>query len=99
MLLFTHSTKELQRSCDSLLNISYLTLLILFLLSLIILLFFTEMVYLPLRKITEATEQYASGNMHYEFNVESEDEMGYLAATLSYMASETPARRMTRKNS
>jgi signal transduction histidine kinase len=58
------------------------------LLSLIILIFFTEMVYIPLRKITEATEQYASGNMHYEFNVESEDEMGYLAATLSYMASE-----------
>ncbi len=69
-------------------NISYIMLLILFLLSLIILIFFTEMVYIPLRKITEATEQYASGNMHYEFSVESEDEMGYLAATLSYMASE-----------
>lgn len=78
----------IQTSCDNLLNISYILLLILFLLSLIILIFFTEMVYLPLRKITEATEQYASGNMHYEFQVESEDEIGYLAATLSYMASE-----------
>lgn len=75
-------------SCNSLLNISYLMLIILFLLSLIILIFFTEMVYLPLRKITEATEQYASGNMHYEFQIESEDEIGYLGATLSYMASE-----------
>lgn len=75
-------------SCNSLLNISYLMLVILFLLSLIILIFFTEMVYLPLRKITEATEQYAAGNMHYEFQVESEDEIGYLAASLSYMASE-----------
>lgn len=79
---------EIQKSCDSLLNISYILLVILFLLSLIILIFFTEMVYLPLRKITEATEQYASGNMHYEFQVDSEDEIGYLAATLSYMASE-----------
>lgn len=78
----------IQSSCDSLLNISYILLLILFLLSLIILIFFTEMVYMPLRKITEATEQYASGNMHYEFQVDSEDEIGYLAATLSYMASE-----------
>lgn len=78
----------IQASCDSLLNISYILLVILFLLSLIILIFFTEMVYLPLRKITEATEQYASGNMHYEFQVDSEDEIGYLAATLSYMASE-----------
>lgn len=82
------SMSSLQTASDSLLNISYITLVILFLLSLIILIFFTEMVYIPLRKITEATEHYASGNMHYEFTVESEDEMGYLAATLSYMASE-----------
>ncbi len=75
-------------SSNSLLNISYLMLIILFLLSMIILIFFTEMVYLPLRKITEATEQYASGNMHYEFQIDSEDEIGYLGATLSYMASE-----------
>ncbi|MCM1125866.1 MAG: ATP-binding protein [Lachnospiraceae bacterium] len=75
-------------SCNSLLNISYLMLTILFLLSMIILIFFTEMVYLPLRRITEATEQYAAGNMHYEFQIDSEDEIGYLGATLSYMASE-----------
>jgi signal transduction histidine kinase len=82
------SMKTLESERDQLLNISYVMLLILFLLSLIILIFFTEIVYIPLRKITVATEQYASGNMHYEFSVESEDEMGYLAASLSYMASE-----------
>lgn len=82
------SMSSIQSEANSLLNISYIMLIILFLLSLIILIFFTEIVYIPLRKITEATEQYASGNMHYEFAVESEDEMGYLAATLSYMASE-----------
>ena len=82
------SMQDIQRSSNSLLNISYITLCILFLLSMIILIFFTEMVYIPLRKITEATEQYAAGNMHYEFSVESEDEIGYLAASLSYMASE-----------
>lgn len=82
------SISSMQLEANKLLNISYVMLVILFLLSLIILIFFTEIVYIPLRKITEATEQYASGNMHYEFSVESEDEMGYLAATLSYMASE-----------
>ena len=82
------SLNGIQIRTNQLLNISYIMLIILFLLSLIILIFFTEMVYIPLRKITEATEQYASGNMHYEFSVESEDEIGYLAATLSYMASE-----------
>lgn len=79
---------DIEESCNSLLTISYITLVILFLLSLIILIFFTEIVYIPLRKITHATEQYASGNMHYEFQVESEDEIGYLAACLNYMASE-----------
>lgn len=79
---------SIDESCNSLLNISYITLIILFLLSLIILIFFTEIVYMPLRKITYATEQYATGNMHYEFSVDSEDEIGYLAACLSYMANE-----------
>lgn len=82
------SLNSIHAETNQLLNISYIMLIILFLLSLIILIFFTEMVYIPLRKITEATEQYASGNMHYEFSVESEDEMGYLAAILSYMAGE-----------
>lgn len=78
----------IQESCTNLLGISYVTLIILLLLSLIILIFFTEMVYIPLRKITYATEQYAEGNMHYEFQVESDDEIGYLAACLNYMASQ-----------
>lgn len=79
---------DIQQSCNSLLNISYISLVVLLLLSLIILIFFTEIVYVPLRKITYATEQYAAGNMHYEFQVESEDEIGYLAACLNYMASQ-----------
>lgn len=82
------SMAAIQKSCDSLLNITYITLVIILLLSIIILIFFTEMVYIPLKKITHATEQYAAGNMHYEFQVESDDEIGYLAACLNYMASQ-----------
>lgn len=78
----------IEKTCNGILTISYIILVIMFLLSGIILIFFTEMVYMPLKKITYATEQYASGNMHYEFQVESEDEIGYLAACLNYMASE-----------
>ncbi len=83
-----YAMEDITQSCYSLLNISYITLAILLFLSLIILIFFTEIVYRPLNKITEATEQYATGNMHYEFSVDSNDEMGYLAACLSYMAKE-----------
>lgn len=82
------SLNDIAMQSDEYLRICYLLLIILFALSLIILFFFTEMVYIPLRKITYATEQYASGNIHYEFTVDSGDEMGYLAATLSYMASQ-----------
>ncbi|MCR5031540.1 MAG: HAMP domain-containing histidine kinase [Lachnospiraceae bacterium] len=78
----------LEKQANSMLNISYSLLLILFILSLIILIFFTELVYIPLRRITKATEQYAAGNYHYELTVDSIDEMGYLAASLSYMAHE-----------
>ena len=82
------SISDIEKQSDDYLRVCYLLLIILFALSLIILFFFTEMVYVPLRKVTYATEQYASGNLHYEFSIDSDDEMGYLAATLSYMASE-----------
>ena len=82
------SMTDIEQSAAGLLNISYVILIVLLMLSMIILIFFTEMVYIPLKKITYATEQYASGNMHYEFQVDSEDEIGYLAACLSFMASE-----------
>lgn len=73
---------------NSFLNIAYIMLLVLFLLSLIILIFFTMIVYRPIQKITVATEHFAAGDLHYNLQVESEDEIGYLAASLAYMASE-----------
>ncbi len=81
-----YQTDHIQRACDSMMNIAFIMLGILLLLSLIILIFFTELVYVPLKKITRAAEHYADGNMHYEFQVETEDEMGYLAACMRYMA-------------
>lgn len=80
------SMDEIEAECNSLLNISYITLIIMFLLSLIILIFFTTLVYVPLRKITKGAESFADGNYHYEVNVDSRDEMGYLAAALNYMS-------------
>ena len=87
--VFIHKpTEEIHKLSESMINISYILFGIFLLLSMIILIFFSEVVYKPLRKITTATEQYAEGNLHYSFSVDSNDEMGYLAATLSYMASE-----------
>lgn len=87
--LTVHSSLErIDSQCALFERITYLMLGILVALSLIILIFFTELVYLPLRKITRAAEEYAAGNMHYECQVESADEMGYLAACLNFMAAQ-----------
>lgn len=75
-------------SRNEILNISYLTLGIILLLSLIILVVFTFSVYRPLTKITHAAEEYARGNMDYKTDIHGRDEMGYLAGTLDFMASE-----------
>lgn len=81
-------TDTIETTTNEMLGIFYVVYVIIFMLSLVILIFFTEIVYLPLRKITYATEQYASGNMHYEFQIDSDDEIGYLAACLNYLAGE-----------
>lgn len=87
----------LQAEANRSLNIAYLELVFILLLSLIILIFFTEIVYQPLRRITKATQQYAAGNMRYPLSVDSEDEMGYLAASLSYMANEIASQEEDQK--
>ena len=73
---------------DILMRGVYITFIVIFLLSFIILLAFHFLVYRPLHKITEAATQYASGNLEYEIPVTTEDEMGYLSASLNYMSSQ-----------
>ncbi len=75
-------------SRDAILNIVYLTFLVVFFLSLILLILFQWNVFRPLKKITVAAGQFADGNLDYRCQVRSSDEMGYLAATLNFMAGE-----------
>lgn len=50
---------------------------------------FSFIVYRPaLAKITEAAKQLASGNLDYEIPVNTEDEIGYLSASLNFMSSQ-----------
>lgn len=96
-VIILHPMNTLRSRSDGYLGITYITLVLLLFLSLIILIFFTEVFYIPLKKIIYATEQYASGNMHHEFSVDSNDEMGYLAGTLNYMAGEIAKSEDTQK--
>jgi len=71
---------------NNILYIFYITLAIVFVLSTIILIIFTDAVYIPLNQVTTAAEEYAEGNLKYTFDVNRTDEMGYLCAQLNYMA-------------
>ena len=78
---------DLQDAQHILLRAASITVFLIYILSFVILLAFHYFVYRPLHKITEAAAQYASGNLEYEIPVYTEDEMGYLSASLNYMSS------------
>ena len=79
---------ELTENENQILNIVYITSIIVFMLSLVILIVFDAVVYRPLRKVTEGARQYADGNLKHVIDVDTHDEMGYLAGTMNYMSSE-----------
>ncbi len=65
-----------------------LLFLVIFLFSFSILALFSLTVYRPLQKIIQGADEYAEGNLTYQIQVNSQDEMGYLARTLNYMSGE-----------
>ncbi len=87
-LLIHKNLDDIAEIRNILMTASYTTLIVIYLLSFIILLAFQFFVYIPLRKITEAAKQYASGNLDYEIPINTEDEIGYLSASLNYMSSQ-----------
>ena len=85
--LMIHSpVSGIEERCRPIMVPVYITLAAIFVLSLIFLLGFHFFVYRPLRLISEAARQYATGNLTYEIPVSTHDEMGYLSASLNYMA-------------
>lgn len=75
-------------SRNSILNIIYIITAVIYILSFSILLAVQFLIYIPLRRVTEAATQYASGNLDHEIRVSSHDEMGYLSASLNYMSAQ-----------
>ncbi len=73
---------------DKLLNIAYITLAIIFLFGFLVLGLFTYTIYMPIRKITKAATEYTEGNFDTKINIHSNDEIGYLAGSLNYMATQ-----------
>lgn len=79
---------SIQSSQNNIVSIIYFTAGLLLILSLVILLVFTKTVYYPLKKITAGANEYAAGHLEHRISIHTQDEMGYLAATLNYMSDE-----------
>ena len=82
------STSSLVSYANNLIKISYETLGLLFIAALLVLALITYVVYIPIRKITRVADAYAEGNFDTKIDIHSNDEIGYLAASLNYMANE-----------
>ena len=66
----------------------FIILLVVYILSFLIFIGIHFFIYRPLCKITDAATQYASGNLDVVIPVNSQDEIGYLSASLNYMAAQ-----------
>jgi len=71
-----------------LLDIVYITLLLLFLLAFILLLLFSLFIYRPIRRMASVADAYIDGDFSQKINIHTQDELGHLAAAFDYMANE-----------
>ena len=85
-LLIHSPMSTIEEKCRTLMVPVYISLGFIYLISFLFLLGFHFFVYRPLWQVTEAAKQYATGNLEYEIPVYTHDEMGYLSASLNYMA-------------
>lgn len=83
-----YERSRIENEKNAILNSSYITLVLILVFSLIVMAAFTLIVYLPVRRIIRGADEYAAGNLNYKIPVESDDEIGYLAASMNYMAGE-----------
>lgn len=90
-VLIHKSLAKILDTTNKFVDITFLTVGIVFICSFIILLIFTIVVYIPMRKITKAASSYAKGDFNEVISIQSTDEVGYLANTLNYMAKELGA--------
>lgn len=87
ILIHKPMTQVLAQS-TGIVDIAFLSVMIVLVFALILLVVFNFIVYKPIRKITNVAEAYARGNFSEKIKIQSNDEIGYLADTLNYMATE-----------
>ena len=80
--------QEIEQKKTEIMDIFFMAIAVIFFFSLSIFGVFYTYVYRPLRKITAGALRYASGDYQTHIKAGGQDEMGYLAETLNFMAEE-----------
>lgn len=80
-------TNDILKTSYDILKVFYGLLFIIYLFSFIFFITFEFFIYRPLKDITYAATQFASGNLDHVITITSNDEIGKLSASLNYMAS------------
>ena len=88
-MLFVHSTMSQFSSIhNELIQAIYVPFLIMIIISFTLLGIVSRKIMRPLKKINTVAEEYSTGNFDVKMDIQSDNEIGQLASTLEYMASE-----------
>ena len=88
-MILMHSTEEeLKDLQGNIIQAIYVPFLIMLIISFAVLGLISGRIMRPIKKINAAAEQYSKGNFDVKLDIKSGDEIGQLAASLEYMASE-----------
>ncbi|MGN0152800.1 MAG: ATP-binding protein [Wujia sp.] len=88
-MVLLHSTiSQLHSVQKNIVQVIYVPFLIMIIISFFLLGIISGKIIRPIRKINAVAEEYSTGNFETKLDIHSNDEIGQLASTLEYMASE-----------
>ncbi len=97
-LILHTSMEELDESQSNMLQIMYIPFLVILLMIVIVLAYFSRSIIRPIAKLNTAAREYAKGNFETKTGVKRKDELGELSDSLEYMAGELSKLDEYRKN-
>ncbi len=87
--LITHSsTLDINEMMRSIYSISFIPCLVIIIIAFTFLGIISRKIIRPIKMLTDVAEDYSKGNFDVETGIESDDEIGQLAKSMEYMASE-----------
>lgn len=88
MVLIHATMDQLDNVQSDIIRVIYVPFLIMIIISFVLLGIISGKIMKPIKKINAVAEEYSTGNFETKMDIHSSDEIGQLASTLEYMASE-----------